>query len=72
MASPLAASSVEDALDVVVLAVTLVAAAGIVLVTMAPVVFEEVPPGVRRARPWVAGAAALAVVLILLEAEVFH
>lgn len=50
-----------------VLGTTLLAAAGGAIVLISPLVFEEAPHGLDRAKPYVAGVAVLAVVLLALE-----
>ena len=57
---------------VAVLATILLAAAGAAILLLAPLVFEAEPPGVRRARPWVLGSVAVAVILMVLEWTSIH
>ena len=52
---------------VTVLAVTLMAGAGLAIVLLAPVVFESVPEGVKKARPFALACGLLAVVLLIAE-----
>ncbi len=52
---------------VAVLGSTLFAAAGLLTLLLAPVIFDEVPPGLARARPLILALAAGA--LVLLGAE---
>lgn len=52
---------------VTVLAVTLISGAALLIVLLAPFVFESPLPGLDRARPWVLAATGLAVVLLLVE-----
>ena len=54
------------------LATTLLAAAGAAILLLAPLVFEEVPPGLRRARPWVVGSVTVAVLLMVVEWTSIH
>ena len=51
----------------VVLGSTLMGAAGLGIVLLAPLVFEEPPPGLARFRPFVLGLVAMAAVLLLVE-----
>lgn len=57
---------------VTVLAVTLVAAAALAVLALAPLVFETVPAGIKKARPWVLAAAVLAVALLVVEWRGVH
>lgn len=57
---------------ITVLVVTLIGGAGIALVALAPLVFDSTPPGLRRARPVVLAAAAVAGVLLVIEWTVVH
>lgn len=50
-----------------VLASTILAAAGLALVALSGVLFDELPPGFARARLAIAVLVALAAVLLLLE-----
>ena len=51
----------------IVLGSTLMGAAGLAILLLAPLVFEEPPPGLRRARPLIAGLVALAAILLAAE-----
>jgi len=57
---------------IAVLATTLLAAAGAAILLLAPLVFEEGPPGLRRARPWVVGSVTVAVLLMVVEWTSIH
>ena len=57
---------------IAVLASTLLAAAGAAIQLLAPLVFEELPPGLRRTRPWVLGSIVLATILLVLEWTSVH
>ena len=57
---------------IAVLATTLLAAAGAAILLLAPLVFEAVPPGLRRARPWVLGSIAVAILLVVVEWTSIH
>jgi hypothetical protein len=57
---------------IAVLASTLLAAAGAAILILAPLAFEELPPGLRRARPWVLGSIVLATILLALEWTSVH
>jgi hypothetical protein len=52
---------------IVVLSSTLLAAAGLAIVALAPLVFDEPPPGLTKARPWILALIAGAAVLLLVE-----
>lgn len=56
----------------VVLGSTLFAAAGIAIVLLAPLIFEEPGTPLERARPAVLGLAGAAVVLLLVEWLLAH
>lgn len=57
---------------VVVLAATLLATGGLVILALAPLVFEAPPPGLMRARPIVLALATLAVLVLLAEWLLIH
>lgn len=57
---------------VTVLASTLLGAAGAGLLLLAPLLFEETPAGLARARPLVVGLVALAALVLLLEWLAVH
>jgi len=57
---------------IAVLASTLLAAAGAAILLLAPLSFEELPPGLRRARPWVLASIVLATILLILEWTSVH
>jgi hypothetical protein len=57
---------------VAILASSLVALAGVAIVSLAPLVFESPPPGLVRARPVILALAALAVALLVVEWGVLH
>jgi hypothetical protein len=57
---------------VLVLASTLFGAAAAALLLLTPLVFEAPPPGLARARPFLVGAIALAVVVFSTEWLVVH
>ena len=50
-----------------VLGSTLFAAAGVVTLVLAPLIFDETPPGLAKARPLILALTALAVLLLALE-----
>ena len=52
---------------ILVLGTTLMAAAGVALLLLAPLVFESPPPGLTRARPLIWGLAVGALFLLLVE-----
>jgi hypothetical protein len=52
---------------VLVLAVTILAAAGGVILLLAPLVFDPVPEGLHRARPYVLGLILGAGILLAVE-----
>jgi hypothetical protein len=52
---------------VAVLASTLFGAAGLLILVLAPLLFESPPPGLTRARPVVVGLIAVSVVLVAVE-----
>lgn len=56
----------------VVLGSTLMGAAGLGIVLLAPLVFDEPPPGLARFRPFVLGLIALAAVLLAAEWLAVH
>ena len=62
----------HDVWHITVLAATLFAGAGLVILLLGPLVFERPPPGLRRVRPVVAALVAMAAVLVLLEWTVVH
>jgi hypothetical protein len=51
----------------VVLGTTLMGAAGLAILVLSPLVFEEPPPGLRRARPLIGALIGLAAVLLGAE-----
>jgi hypothetical protein len=57
---------------VVVLAATLLGATGLALVVLAPLLFEDPPPGLTRARPVLLALAAGAALLLLAEWHAVH
>jgi hypothetical protein len=57
---------------VTVLASTLFGAAAVVLLVLAPVLFERTPSGLAKARPLVVGLVGLAAVVLILEWLVVH
>jgi hypothetical protein len=57
---------------VVVLTATLLGTGGLVIVALAPLVFESPPPGLRGARPVVLALALLAAVVLLVEWLLIH
>lgn len=57
---------------VVVLTATLLGAGGLVIVALAPLVFETPPQGLLRARPVVLALAVLAALVLLVEWLVIH
>ena len=57
----------HDLWHLVVLGSTLMGAAGLAILVLAPLIFEEPPPGLERAKPLVAGLVAVAAVLLAAE-----
>ncbi|MGH2754551.1 MAG: hypothetical protein ACRDLB_08965 [Actinomycetota bacterium] len=57
----------HDLWHLVVLGSTLMGAAGLAILVLAPLVFEEPPPGLRAVRPLVGGLIALAGLLLVVE-----
>ena len=57
----------HDLWHLVVLGSTLMGAAGLAILLLVPLVFEEPPPGVGAARPYVAGLILIAAGLLALE-----
>jgi hypothetical protein len=57
---------------VTVLASTLLGGAAVVLLALAPILFESTPAGLARARPLVIGLVVLAAVVLILEWLAVH
>ena len=57
---------------VTVLATTLLGGAAAVLLVLAPLLFEETPAGLAKARPFVIGLVALAALVLILEWLAVH
>jgi hypothetical protein len=57
----------HDLWHLVVLGTTLFGAAGLAIIGLAPLVFDEPPPGLARARPFLIGLIVAAVLLLLVE-----
>ena len=57
----------HDLWHIAVLGSTLMAAAGAGLLVLAPLIFDEPPPGLSKARPIVAALAGLAAILLAVE-----
>jgi Na+/melibiose symporter-like transporter len=57
----------ENVLHVVILLIVLLASAGAAIVVLGPLLFDAHRDELARARPWVLGAALLAIVLIAVE-----
>jgi hypothetical protein len=64
--------SLHELWHVTVLATTLFAAAGLAIALLAPLVFDQPPPGLIAARPLVLGLAGLAAVLLVVEWTAIH
>ncbi len=62
----------HEAWHVTVLAASLFGGAVLVLVALAPLVFDSAPEGFVRARPYLLGVAALAALLLAAEWLVVH
>jgi hypothetical protein len=62
----------HEAWHVVVLASALFGLAGVALLALAVLVFEETPPGLRRARPLLIALITCAGVVVALEWTVVH
>jgi hypothetical protein len=57
----------HDLWHLAVLGSTLMGAAGLAILVLAPLVFEEPPPGLQRAKPLIAGLVLVAAVLLGAE-----
>lgn len=57
---------------VTVLASTLLGAGGLGLLLLAPLLFEETPPGLAKARPLVVVLVAVAAIVLILEWLAVH
>lgn len=57
----------HTAWHVLILATTLFVAAGAMILLLGPLIFGEPPPGLVRARPFLAGAGVLVVAALLVE-----
>ena len=57
---------------VAVLGSVLLAAAGLAILLVVPLVFERTPPGLRRARPLILAVAGFAAALLALEWLLVH
>ena len=57
---------------VAVLASTLLGAAGALVLVLAPLLFEETPAGLARARPLVVALVGVAAVILVLEWVMVH
>ena len=57
---------------ITILAATLFAAAGAVILVLAPLVFDSPPAGIARYRPALLVAIGAAIVLVILEWTVVH
>lgn len=62
----------HTAWHIFVLAATLMAAAGAAVVALSPLLFDEPPPGLTRARPLVFALIGLAIVLLAVEWLAIH
>ena len=62
----------EKLLDVAVLVTTLVALAGVAILSLAPLLFDAPPPGLAKARPFVLALTGAALALLVLEWFVVH
>lgn len=70
--SALVAGVVGDLWGALVLVLTLGTAGAVILVVLAPLLFESPPPGLVRARRPVAVLAVATLVLLVLEYRVWH
>ena len=57
----------HDLWHLVVLGSTLMGAAGLAILALTPLIFEEPPPGLQRFKPLVAALVGLAALLLLVE-----
>lgn len=57
----------HDLWHIAVLGSTLMAAAGVALLALSPLIFEERPPGLARGGVLVIGLVALAAILLIVE-----
>lgn len=64
--------SLHELWHVTVLTSTLLAAAGLAIVLLAPLVFDPPPPGLLGARPLVLGLAVVAATLLVTEWTAIH
>ncbi len=64
---PLGGPRVHEIWHIAVLASTLLGAAGLMITLLAPLLFDPIPPGLVRARPFVLGGAAVAGVILAVE-----
>ncbi len=62
----------HDLWHVLVLGSSLFAAAGLAIVVLAPLVFDRTPPGIAKAKPYVAALSLLAAVLFAVEWRGVH
>lgn len=63
---------IHEIWHVAVLASTLLGAAGIGLLVLAPLLFEETPRGLAKARPLVIGLVVVAAIVLVLEWVAVH
>lgn len=62
----------HDVWHVLVLGSILFAAAGLAIVGLAPLVFEQPPPGLVKARPYVVAGCVVALILYVVEWQGLH
>lgn len=63
----MAGVTTHDLWHILVLGTTLMAAAGLAILLLAPLALDEPPAGLQRARPWILLLVAAAAALLALE-----
>ncbi len=62
----------HDLWHAALLLTTLLGGGGLVLLVLVPMVFDDIPVGLTRARPWILVTAGVALALIVLEWRGVH